>query len=309
MTEYINPLLPTKPEVISESENIGVYEISHLFPGYGATLGNSIRRMLLSSISGAAITKIKIKGVQHEFSTISGVKEDVISIILNLKRLRVSLKTEESPQKMILTKKGVGVVTAADFKCPTQVNIENKDFKIAEITDAKTELEIECEIGVGIGFVPKSENNTERTEIGVIIPDVFFSPIKRAFYEISNMRVGDRTDFDKLRITIETNGTITPREAFERSINKMILQLQAILGFQKDRNVEVIGEDELKSTKISELNLPPATIIALEGNGIKTISGLSRKKESQLAELPGIGKKSLEDIKKCLAGYGIVLDK
>ncbi len=309
MIKYTNSLLPNKPKIISEDKNIGVYEISSLLPGYGSTLGNSIRRMLISSIQGFAITKININGVSHEFSSIKGVKEDVIVLILNLKKINFKINIDEPTCTVKLKKKGIGLVHASDFTLPSQVEILNKDSYIAEITDKNTELEIECVIESGVGYVPREDLYKDRVEVGVIVPDAFFSPVKRASYEVSNMRVGNQTNFNKLVFTVETNGVITPHDAFELAITTMIAQLQSLVGFSEEREMTVIPEDKMKSIKISELNFSPSVFKALDDAGIKTIEILSGKKESFINKLPGIGPKAVVDIKKMLSGYGITLEE
>jgi DNA-directed RNA polymerase subunit alpha len=205
--------IPSKPKIVSEENFKGIYEIDGLYPGYGHTLGNSLRRIILSSLPGTAITEVKISGVGHEFSTIEGVKEDVISIILNLKKLRISMKNNEA-MKIDLHIKGPKKVTAADIEVPSQVEIVNKDQYLFEVT-TKTDVHIEIKVENGIGFVPKEVLQKEKVEVGTIALDAIFTPIRRVNYESENMRVGDRTDYNRLRLTIETDGTITPREALE----------------------------------------------------------------------------------------------
>jgi DNA-directed RNA polymerase subunit alpha len=224
-------VLPSKPKVVHEKDRSGVYEIDGLYPGYGHTLGNSLRRIILSSIPGAAITSIKIDGVDHEFSTIDGVREDVIIILLNLKRMRIASSVDE-PQLLTLSHKGAKAITAGDFSVPGQVNVLNPELHIVEITDKNTTLNIEVTVERGLGYVPKEVIQKERVDVGAIAADAVFTPIRRVNYEVENMRVGDRTDFNRLKIFIETDGTLTPREALERAIEIMIQQLKAIIGSQ-----------------------------------------------------------------------------
>src|ERR1041385_8548821 len=219
MSDY-HIALPSKPRIVNESERGGVYEIDGLYPGYGWTLGNSLRRIIHSSLPGAAVTHVKIPGVPHEFSTVEGVKEDVVTILLNIRKIRLKLLTDE-PQTITLSIKGPKDVTAADLKLPGQVEILNPEQHIAEVT-GKTTFELELRAERGLGFIPKEAHQKERVEIGTIALDAIFSPICRANYEVENMRVGDRTDFNRLKLTIETDGTIAPREALERSIETMI---------------------------------------------------------------------------------------
>lgn len=313
-----NIAIPSKPKIVSEEKFKGIYEIDGLYPGYGHTLGNSLRRIILSSLLGTAITEIKIAGVGHEFSTIDGVKEDVISIILNLKKLRISLKGSE-PLKIDLHIKGPKKVTAADIETPSQVEIVNKDQYLFEVT-TKTEVHIEIQVENGIGFVPKEVLHKEKVEVGTIALDAIFTPIRRVNYESENMRVGDRTDYNRLRITIETDGTITPREALESSIHTMITQLKSVVGFKEEVEIpdveaiveideiheEVDVEDFLK-TRIEDLELSGRTINALSNANIRTVGGLARKKIADILEIEGFGNKGLNEIKELLSQHGIEL--
>jgi len=215
-------ILPKNPKVINKKDNHAEFEIEGLYPGYGITIGNSLRRVLLSSLEGAAITHIKIKGVQHEFSTISGVTEDVITIISNLKKLRFKSFSDE-PQKAVLKVKGEKKVKGSDFKIPTQLELENKTEHIATLTSSKSDLEIEVQVEKGIGYEPVERRKLQKKlEIGVIPIDAIFTPVKKVNHRVENMRVGERTDFDRLRIEVETDGTITPEEAFYQASDILI---------------------------------------------------------------------------------------
>jgi DNA-directed RNA polymerase subunit alpha len=209
MSLHTNILLPSKPRIVSEDGNKGTYEIDNLYPGYGHTLGNSLRRIILSSLSGCAVTSVSIEGVSHEFSTLEGVKEDVITILLNLKRIRFQMVGDE-PQKISLSVKGPKQVTAKDFTMTGQVDILNKEQVIAEITKKDTAFNVTVTIERGLGYVAKEDHKKEKVEIGAIAVDANFTPIRRASYEVENMRVGDRTDHNRLKLVIETDGTITP---------------------------------------------------------------------------------------------------
>ena len=224
--------LPSKPRVVSEEGLQGVYEIDSLYPGYGHTLGNSLRRIIHASLPGAAVTSVRIEGVSHEFATIEGVRESVMEILLNMKRIHFVLHGDEA-QTIRLSVKGPKQVTAGDFQLPSQVEIANADMHLADVS-GKISLEIEATIERGLGYVPREMLTKEKVDIGTIALDATFTPIRRVNYEVENMRVGDRTDFNRLRILIETNGTISPREALERSIEVMIHQLKAIVGFQEE---------------------------------------------------------------------------
>ena len=273
--------LPSKPRVISESERSGTYEIDGLYPGYGFTLGNSLRRIILSSLPGAAFTHVKIPGVSHEFSTIDGVKEDVVTMLLNIRKIRLKLLTDE-PQTITLSVKGPKAVTAADLKLPGQVEVLNPEQHIADVT-GKANFEVELRAERGLGYIPKEEHQKERVEIGTIALDAIFSPIRRANYEVENMRVGDRTDFNRLRILIETDGTLAPREALESAITTMIHQLKAVVGFKEaeEEEVQLMASDvkmgmsekqqpmdaEVLKTRITELNMPQRVEQALDPFG------------------------------------------
>lgn len=314
-----NVALPSKPRVVKEEDFQGIYEIDGLFPGYGHTLGNSLRRIILSSLPGAAITHVKIDGVKHEFEALDGVKEDVITMLLNIKRIRLALHSDE-PQVIRLKKSGTGVLTAKDIEAPSQVEILNSDQKIAEITAKGTELDIEMTVERGLGYVPREVHQKEKVDIGSIALDAVFTPIRRANYEVENMRVGDRTDYNRLRVFIETDGTVSPRQALEQSIEIMIHQLKAIIGFKEPEvkePVEEVAEEtsakdtevdpDVLKTRIETLNLSPRTQSALEEASIRTIGGLVRKKKDDILSLDGIGPKGLEEIVALLATMGVTL--
>jgi DNA-directed RNA polymerase subunit alpha len=303
-----NVTLPSKPRVVSEEENRGTFEIDGLYPGYGHTLGNSLRRIILSSLPGAAITQVKIDGVEHEFSAMDGVKEDVIVILLNLRRIRLALHSDE-PITISLKKSGIGIVTAGDISAPTQVEILNPEQPICEITNKSTKLDMELRIEKGLGYVPREVHMKEKMDIGAIAMDAVFTPIRRANYEVENMRVGDRTDYNRLRITLETDGTYSPRVALEKSIEIMIHQLKAVIGFQEEHTHEVtpatpaVAEakkeepnQEVLKTRIETLDLTSRTLQALEAASIRTVGGLVRKKKDDILALDGIGPKGLDEI-------------
>jgi DNA-directed RNA polymerase subunit alpha len=318
MSEQYKILLPGKPRVVSEDGNTGVYEIDGLYPGYGHTLGNSLRRIILSSIPGVAITTVKINGVDHEFSTMKGVKEDIINIILNLKKIRFKVVNDEE-QTVTLNVKGIKDVTAADITVPGQVEVLTPDQHIASITDKATELSIEMKIQRGLGFVPKEEIQKDKVEIGVIATDAIFTPVRRVNYEVENMRVGDRTDFNKLTFTIATDGSIPPKETLEKSIFIMLEQLKAIVGFEEPVEIKEVkksekGENEDKEddseflkTRVETLDLSVRTANALSNANIRTVGGLAKKKEKDLTDIEGLGSKGIQEIKKALSNYGITL--
>jgi DNA-directed RNA polymerase subunit alpha len=308
--------LPSKPRVVSEEGLQGIYEIDSLYPGYGHTLGNSLRRIILSSLSGAAVTGVKIEGVQHEFATIEGVRESVMEILLNLKRVHFALEGDE-PQTVRLSVKGPKTITAADLSMPSQVSITNPDQHICDVA-GKVSLEIEATIERGLGYVPRETLTKEKVDIGTIALDATFTPIRRVNYEVENMRVGDRTDFNRLRILIETNGTLSARDALEKSIEIMIHQLKSIIGFQEeevqassgkgsDDNGTMMGAKDPVKMKIDDLGLSARIATALTEGGIKTVGGLTKKTASALKELDGVGDKAIEEIESALEKLGHVL--
>lgn len=312
--------LPSKPRIVSEEGNSGVYEIDGLYPGYGHTLGNSLRRIILSSIPGGAITTIKIDGVSHEFSTISGVKEDVIAMILNLKKVRVAISDGEE-HTISLSAKGVKSITAGDLVCPGQVEILNPEQHIAELTAKDSQITAELTVQNGLGYVPKEIIQKDRVDIGVIALDSIFTPIRRVTYEVENMRVGDRTDFNRLRVSIETDGSITAKEALEQSIAIMIQQLRSIVGFREEDELPLQQEimqpeasekeetdTDVAKTRVESLEgLSTRTMNALVNASIRTVGGLSRKTEDDILELEGIGAAGVTEIKDALNKLGVTL--
>ncbi len=318
MLDY-NITLPSKPKVLSEDGFKGTYEIESLYPGYGHTLGNSLRRIILSSLMGAAITTVKIDGVAHEFSTLEGVKEDVITILLNLKKVRFKLSTEES-QTVTLSVKGIKDVTAGDITLGGQVEVLNPEFQIATLTSKNASLVIEMTIARGFGYVPKEVHQKDKVDVGIIAVDAIFTPIRRVNYEVDNMRVGDRTDYNRLSITIETDGTIAPRRALEVSIEIMINQMKAVIGFVEKAEVKDTVEapeetfskkdavdNEFLKTRVEQLDLSTRTTNALATANIRTVGGLARKTEEDLLEIDGLGDKGINEIKRALGIHSITL--
>lgn len=326
MSEY-KIIMPSKPRVVLEEGNKGVFEIDGLYPGYGHTLGNSLRRIILSSLPGASITSIKIEGVNHEFQTMDGIKEDVIVMILNLKKARFKMISDE-PQIVTLSVKGPKEVLAGDIKTGGQVEILNPELHIVEVT-GKVNLNIEMKIEKGLGFISKETFQKEKVDVGTIAVDAIFSPIRRVAYEVENMRVGDKTNHNRLRISIETDGTLTAREVLSTSIEIMINQLKAIIDFkepeeeinlptgggkkaakedsgEKDDKKEGDFADVLK-TRTDSLDLSTRTLNALTSANIRTLGGLARKKREDLLEVEGIGEKGIMEIKKVLNKFGLNL--
>lgn len=310
-------VLPSQPRVIKEDGFSGVFEIDGLYRGYGQTLGNAIRRIVLSSLPGAAVTTVKIDGIQHEFSTIEGMREDVITMLLNLKNLRIRLHGDE-PQTISLSAKGEQVVTAELFSKNGQVEILNPELVIATLTSKNAKLVMDVTVQKGLGYIPKEILHKDKAEIGIIPLDALFSPIRRVNFEVENMRVGDRTDFNRLRFFIETDGTMTPREVLERSIRIMLDQLYSILNIAPEQSYEVVQEvqdvvekkevdQEILKTRLESIGLSTRTENALINAGIRTVGGLVRKSRQQLLELEGFGERSLDEIVSALAEHGVTL--
>ena len=316
--EYIISL-PSKPRIVSEDGPAGTYEIDGLYPGYGHTLGNSLRRIILSSLPGAAITGVKIEGASHEFSTLPGVVEDVVTILLNLKKVRISVATDE-PQILRLEAKGEKNITAENFEVPGQATIHNPTQHIATLTEKSATLSMEVTVERGLGYVAKEVLHKDRVDIGLISLDAIFSPIRRVNYEVENMRVGDRTDFNRLRIMIETDGTLTPREALEKSIETMIHQLKAVVGFKEEevpvpvelseatpKKERIVVDPEVLKTRIETLDMTARTANALANANIRTVGGLARKSEDDILSIEGLGQKGLLEIRKMLSAFGLTL--
>ena len=219
--------LPLEPKIVSKTGNKVLFEIGPLYPGYGTTIGNVLRRVLISSIEGAAVTSAKIKGVDHEFSTIAGVREDVIEIIVNLKKIRFKLLTDWAVV-LSLSSKGTGAVTAKDIQSTADVEVVNPDQHIATVTDKKLELEIEIRVEKGVGYVPVEQRQKEKLSVGEIAIDGIFTPIRNVHYEVQNIRVGQRTDYNSILMDIETDGSISPEETLQKASQIIIDQFQII---------------------------------------------------------------------------------
>ncbi len=248
--------LPTTIDIKENKENLNQAQIiiEPCFPGYGTTLGNSLRRVLLSSLYGAAVIAVKIKGATHEFSTLPNVKEDILEIILNLKSLRIqSDKKIEEPVILELKAKGEKVIKGKDIETVSGVRIVNPDLKIATLTDAKASLEMKLWIGGGKGYSTSEEIGKKDFEVGVIICDAIFTPLKKVSMDVENIRVGDRTDYDKLILNIETDGTIDPKEALEKSANILVEQFSFIAkgeSVKEEIKPEVEAIEKIKEEKI-----------------------------------------------------------
>ncbi len=318
--------LPSKPKIVSEEGNRTVFEIEGLYPGYGQTIGNSLRRVLLSSLKGAAITSVKIEGVGHEFTTIEGVMEDVVDIILNLKQMRFRLH-EDGPFNVKLEVKGEKEAKGKDFDVPSQVEIVSKDLHIATLTSKKSSFVVEATVESGLGYVPIEARIKEKTEVGLIALDAAFSPVRAVNYEVENMRVGNRTDYNRVRLHIETDGSINARDAFTSAAAILVEQFGTLKEGFREHEAEVILEPEVKKLpevnnsaeedaleedanaklRLDDLKFSARTLNVLREAGIKTVGGLLRKREDSLREIEGMGDKGIQEVKKALGNLGITL--
>lgn len=307
--------LPSSLKVLREdSQKISV-EIQALYPGYGVTIGNALRRVLLSSLEGAAITQVKIKGVPHEFSTISGVKEDVLEILLNLKQVKLKISGEDS-QKIKLKASGEKEMTAADIEAPTQVEVVNKDAHIASLTSSKAKLEMEMTVEKGLGYVPVEEVKKGKSEVGTMYIDAIFSPVEKCSFKVENIRVGTRTDYNKLKLDVETDGTITPREALQEASRvltshfSLIEEWFASSGKQKtpqkgkekkSTTKEKASKETTKDTGIEQVGeLSTRTVNALKKAGITTLKEIANKEEKELKNIKGLGQKGVTEIREAI---------
>lgn len=292
------------------------FSIEPLHSGYGMTLGNSLRRVLLSSISGAAVTAFKVEGVTHEFTAVNGVKEDVVDIMLNLKGIRFRVYGNE-PQDLRIVKQGKGVVTAKDIETNADVEVVNPDHVIATIDDPKAKLVIDLRVEVGRGY-RTIEEGTARKSTDMIALDAIFSPVLRVRYKVENTRVGQATDLDKLLLSVDTDGSITPQDAFEEAAAILINQYTALAGKTRVATHEttsesgVAGDSEFGgdlltdeptalNTSIEDLNLSARTTNALINNDIHTIRDLFALNDAELRDLKGFGSKALDEVKEKLA--------
>lgn len=294
-------------------KNQATFVIEPLHSGYGMTLGNSLRRVLLSSIAGAAVTAFKIEGASHEFTTLPGVKEDIVEIILNLKGVRFRIFSDE-PQTIKLSKKGKGPVTAKDIELNADVEVVNKDQVIAHIDNASASINMDIVVEKGRGYRAIDESGAKKVISDMIAIDSIFSPVHRVRYKVENTRVGQMTDLDKLLITIETDGTITPREAFEEAAAILVNQYTSLagqttveqgapLGTVDETSAEGDTADDAPAlmTSIEDLNLSARTTNALVNNDIHTLKDLFALSDIELRELKGFGSKALDEVKEKMA--------
>ena len=314
---------PQQPKIILEDGNRAVFEIEALWPGYGQTIGNAIRRVLLASLEGAAITAVKIEGVHHEFTTLPGVLEDMVELMLNLKRVRFRMHGP-GPYTATLAAKGETHVSAASIKTPAELEVVNAEQRIATLTDKKAALVMDLIVEKGVGYQPVEARQKEKVEIGTIALDAAFSPLRLVNYEVENMRVGDRTDFNLVRFHIETDGSIAPREAFSQAAKILQEQFTVLAGvFAKKAEPaaaaaaepEAAGEEEREETleeqvlkkKIEDLELSTRPMNALSNAGIKNVGALAKKSDKKLRAIEGLGDKGIVEIKKALGNLGLTL--
>ncbi|HKB95031.1 MAG TPA: DNA-directed RNA polymerase subunit alpha [Gaiellaceae bacterium] len=309
------------PKITHEevNEDRGVFVIEPLDRGFGYTFGNSLRRVLLSSLEGAAVTSVKVEGTAHEFTTLPGVREDVTDIILNLKNLICRLHGESPEVEVHIAKKGAGTVTAADIEAPAELEILNPDLEIANLSD-RGRLEITLTIGRGRGYSPAEMNRGPQHTIGVIPMDSIFSPVRRVAYAVEAARVGQRTDYDKLNLDITTDGSVDPKDALAEAAEILIRQLaiftdiDKIEGFGEAVAVEGGGAGPeaalahgMENFPIEELELGVRSYNCLKRVGIETIGDLVMKTEGELAAIPNFGKKSIEEVRETLSQHGLNL--
>jgi DNA-directed RNA polymerase subunit alpha len=313
------------PQISAENveDNHGTFTIEPLDRGFGYTFGNSLRRVLLSSLAGAAVTSVRIEGVAHEFSTISGVKEDVTDIVLNLKEIVCRMHTDATEIEAPLIATGPGEVTAKDIDLPSGVEILNPDAHIATL-EKKTKLEVYLTVGRGRGYSPAEENKTDDQPIGVIPIDSIFSPVKRVAYQVEAARVGQRTDYDKLTLDIETDGSVEPQAALREAAEILIQSLSIFTDQERlealrggvDGQLDAVsaagpqagrapgGMDDIL---IEELELGVRSYNCLKRAGIQTVGELLQKSESELNAIPNFGRKSIEEVIETLEARGLSL--
>ncbi len=308
MLDIQTPRMSYEPQ----SDTLGLIDVEPLDRGFGHTFGNSLRRVLLSSLEGAAVTSVKIDGVQHEFTTVKGVREDVTDIILNLRGLVCRLVGEADEIEVELSRQGPGTVTAGDIACPSDLEILNPELEIANL-EAGASLDMVLTIARGRGYVVADQNKGPGTTIGVIPVDSNFSPVRRVRYEVGAARVGQRTDYDKLILEVETDGSIDPRTAVAQASAILIERLSI---FADPKDIRLLGEEEpevpqpggeMANILIEELELGVRSYNCLKRVGVETIGDLISKSEDDLAAIPNFGKKSVEEVKENLARHGLGL--
>lgn len=328
--------LPLAPRIASEGHNEAMFVIDNCFPGYGVTLGNSLQRVLLSSLMGSAIIAVKIEGVDHEFMTMPGVMEDVITIIMNLKKVRFRISTAEPVRGTLMAKgdKSEKTVTAKLFKFPSDVTLINPDALIATLTSRKAAFKMEVIVQQGLGYRTAAENKAAHPlEAGMIAVDSIFSPIQKVNYRVDNMRVGEQTNYNRLSLTIKTDGSLSPREALLTAANILVGQFGSMTGLpgkkrsaasksagaraEKEAPAPVASASsnkaeasvESQSILLKELKLSSRIDNILEEQGVATVGQLVEKGEAALGTMPGIGDKAVKEIRRKLGRLGFILTK
>ncbi len=301
---------PTNLEVTPEGANKAKIVVEPLERGFGLTLGNALRRVLLSSLQGGAVTSIKIDGVLHEFSVVPGVREDVTDIVLNIKGLAVAVHSE-GQKTMSLKAEGPCVVTAAMIEAGHDIEIKNPDLVICNL-DAGAKINIEMTVGTGKGYVPAALNKTADAPIGVIPVDAIYSPVRKVSYKVENTRVGQATDYDKLTMIVETNGVVIPEDAVALAARILQDQLKPFINFDEPETEVEAEKEELPFNrnllkKVEELELSVRSANCLKNDNIVYIGDLVQKTEAEMLRTPNFGRKSLNEIKEVLAKMGIHL--
>lgn len=296
------------PEIktLKSEGNLATFAIEPLFPGYGMTLGNPLRRVILSSLPGAAVTAVKIEGASHEFSTLKDIKEDVVDIILNLKQLCVKSHSDEMVS-IKLVASGEGVVTAAKFEKNADVEIANPELIIATLDNKNAKLEMEVFIEKGRGYVPVEKRDGGKIGVGVIAVDALYSPVRRVRYNIESTRVGQMTDLDRLVLEVETNGAITPQEAVNQAAEILVDHFLVLSGKEVAKVKECVAapsDVEGGDILIEEVNLSPRTTNALLNNDIKTVADILKLADGELKTLKGFGSKAYDEVREKLVELG-----
>lgn len=341
--------LPEKPVMVKKEGNYAMFEIRACYPGYGMTFGNALRRVLLSSLQGAAITLVKIEGVSHEFSTIPGILEDVVELTLNLKRIRFKMHSDE-PVTLNLKANKEGTITAGDFATVDNVEVVNPEAHIATLTKNKGAFEMYVTVEKGVGYLPVEQQEKEKKEIGTIGMDAIFTPIKSVNYKVEHMRVGKMTNYDKLTLEIETDGSRTPEEAFRESVELLVRQFDlfreveeqletekntmneffvseaeadenatdsksARVTSSKDSEVERLEaiaeekEQDALQTELNQFKISVRVLKVLEENGVKNVADLVERSEEEILAFSGMGDKGVKEIKKAIGKLGLTLRK
>ncbi len=318
--------LPKTPVFESIDERSGRFIIEGCYPGYGTTLGNSIRRVLLSSLPGCAIVSVKIKGATHEFTTLKGVKEDMVQLILNLKKVTFNLK-EVDEAMTFLRVKGEREVTAGDFETSSQLEVVDAEQKIATLTSSSSEFEIEVKVKRGLGYVPVDQQEEEEKEIGTIAIDAVYTPILRANFNVENTRVGKRTDFDRITLEVFTDGSITPQEAYSQAVQILKDQFEGISQLEEvsqikeaetedsQKELEVITKESSGKEKqvspeevgLEELDLSTRTANVLRDNNIENVAQVIGMTEEELRDLEGMGEKGIKETRQGIGRFGFTL--